>query len=98
MEKQEEQFVTLKKEINDEFIMLRKSDQYFPIYLVAKDNHSEIYTLNVNYSDEDLDLENALTRTNDILPFQIVKPETLFTEIKFRIDKLIKERKEKNNK
>jgi len=92
MEKQEEQFVTLEKEINNEFIILRKSDQYFPIYLVAKDNHSEVYALSVDYSKENFDLENALVQADKMLPFQIVKPETLFTEIKSRIDRLIKER------
>lgn len=92
MEKQEEQFVTLEKEINNEFIIFRKSDQYFPIYLVAKDNHSEVYALSVDYSKENLDLDNALVQADKMLPFQIVKPETLFTEIKSRIDRLIKER------
>ena len=89
MDKQDKQFIALETAINDEFIMLRKFDQYFPIYLVAKDNHSEVYALNVDYSKEELDLENTL-------PFQVIKPETLFTEIKLRIDKQVKERKTKS--
>ena len=96
MDKQDKQFIALETAINDEFIMLRKFDQYFPIYLVAKDNHSEVYALNVDYSKEELDLENVIVQTNDTLPFQVVKPETLFTEIKLRIDKLVKERKAKS--
>ena len=43
MDKQDKQFIALETAINDEFIMLRKFDQYFPIYLVAKDNHSEVF-------------------------------------------------------
>ena len=54
------QYPTIEKTIDDKFELSRKHDEYFPIYIRARDKSFEKYIFEIDYSSEILDLENAI--------------------------------------
>lgn len=91
----EEKYQTIDETINEHFELSRKFDEYFPIYLKVKDNSSEIYILDIDYSAEVLDLENSIKSFDGDVPLDniIINVKSLFSEIKFRILALLKNKK-----
>lgn len=87
-------FIRYKEFISEEFCIFRKSDEYFPIYLVAKKG-GDTYEINVNYP-QGTELKTDVEIT-EIASFRRVKPETLYTEVQSKIVELIKSRKERDN-
>ncbi|MBO5381141.1 MAG: hypothetical protein J6A40_03500 [Bacteroides sp.] len=90
---EKEDFQTIEKAINKHFKLSRKSDEYFPIYIIAKDNALKKYIFDIDYSAEILDLKNAIKPFDGNLPSDIIgiNTESLFVEIKLKILDLIKD-------
>ena len=88
-----ENFVGYKEVIDEEFFIYRKSDEYFPIYLVAKKG-GDTYEINVNYPLETLNLKDVNVVIEKIDSFKKVKSDTLYIDVQSKIIELVKERQQ----
>ena len=77
--------------INEEFCVFRKSDEYFPIYLVARKG-GDTYVVNVEYPQDSLNIKDVNVKIDNIASFKQVKVDTLYTDVQSEIVNLIKER------
>ena len=77
--------------INEEFCVFRKSDEYFPIYLVAHKG-GDTYVVNVEYPQDSLNIKDVNVKIDNIASFKQIKVDTLYTDVQLEIVNLIKER------
>lgn len=90
-------FATYNKFINEEFCIFRKSDEYFPIYLVARKG-GDTYEVNIKYPQDSLNLKDIDVVIEKIASFRKVNPSSLYTEIQTEIIKLIHNRQTEQEK
>ena len=86
-----EDFVKYVDLINEVFCIFRKSDEYFPIYLVARKG-GDTYVVNVEYPQDSLNIKYVNVEIDKIASFKRVKVETLYTDVQSEIVKLINKR------
>lgn len=84
-------FIEYKELINSEFDIFRKSDEYFPIYLIAKEG-GDAYEINVNYPQNSLNLKDIDVVIEKNASLKKVCPKSLYVEVQSKIVKLIKDR------
>ncbi len=91
-----ENFVCYKDVIDKEFFIFRKSDEYFPIYLVAKKG-GDTYEIDVNYPQDALNLKDVNVVIEKIASFKKVNSETLYMDVQSKIIELVKKRQQEKD-
>ena len=86
-----EDFVKYVDSINEEFNIFRKSDEYFPIYLVACKS-GDTYVVNVEYPQDSLNIKDVNVKIERIASFKRVNVETLYTDVQSEIVRFVKNR------